>query len=186
MDSTNIGCDYKAMGLTLPELLIAIVLLGILLSWGAPNFIELYQRNALTTEANRLLTHLMHTRSEAIKRNLPTVICRSEDGISCVASTRARTDWGMGWLIFANSDKDKLRDETEPVIAVGARLHPALSLNFNQWWRLTFQPTGRTANGTFVLCSQNGDARLITVYRSGRFRLSNPQREGSTNPCPPS
>ena len=183
MDVTPIGRGSGTQGLTLVELLITIALIGILLSWGAPDFINLYRNNALTSQANTLLAHLMHARSEAIKSNLPAVICRSADGDNCLSSPGARADWSMGWIIFLNADEDKTRDSEEPMIRVEDKLDSSLSLQFNRWWRLTFQPTGRTSNGTFSLCGSNGKGRLITVYMSGRFRLSNPDKEGTSNPC---
>lgn len=173
----------KLGGITLIEILITLALIAILLAWAVPDFVGLYQRNVLTSEANTLLTHLMHTRSEAVKRNLPVVICRSEDGYSCLRSTSSRADWGVGWLIYANTDDDKVRDPAEPVIRVGNRLPSNISLHFNQWWRLTFKPTGRTSNGTFTFCDPQANSRRIIVYRSGRFRVSNPDADGTANPC---
>ena len=170
-------------GITLIEFLITLALIAILLSWGIPDFIALYQKNNLTSEVNTLLTHLMHTRSEAMKRNLPVVICRSEDGSSCLRSGSSRTDWSVGWLIYANADDDKHRDPLEPIIRVRRKLPSNVSLHFNSWWRLTFKPTGRTGNGTFTFCDQQANSRRIIVYRSGRFRVSDHVAEGTTNPC---
>lgn len=186
MDVADIGGLPRLLGVTLVELLVTIALMAIVLSWGTPSFISLYQRNTLITEANRFVTDLMRARSEAIKRNRPTVMCRSEDGSSCLSSFRARAEWSIGWIIFENTNRDKIRNSAEPLIRVGEKLAPPLTLYFNRWWRLSFQPTGRASNGTFTLCGPSGDSRTITVYRSGRFRLTDPEAAGEPNPCPPS
>ena len=183
MDVHNFIRATKLEGITLIELLISLALISILLSWGAPNLISLYHRNELSSEANTLLTHLMHTRSEAMKRNLAVVICRSEDGDRCLRSSSSRADWSMGWLIYANADDDKVRDPAEPIIKIGNKLPSNISLHFNQWWRLTFRPTGRTSNGTFTFCDPGGNVRRIIIYRSGRFRMSSPDVNDVTNPC---
>ena len=183
MEVQHFICSVKLDGITLIELLISLALIAILLSWGTPGFISLYHRNVLSSEANTLLTHLMHTRSEAMKRNLSVVICRSEDGDSCVRSSSSRADWGMGWLIYANTDDDKIRDPAEPIIKIGNKLPKSISLHFNQWWRLTFRPTGRTSNGTFTFCDPGGNVRRVIVYRSGRFRMSSSGANELGNPC---
>lgn len=170
-------------GITLIEVLITLALIVILSSWGIPEFIALYQKNTLASEVNTLLTHLMQTRSEAMKRNVPVVICRSENGSSCLRSGSSSTDWSVGWLIYANADDDKLRDPVEPIIRVRHKLPSNLSLHFNGWWRLTFKPTGRTGNGTFTFCDLQANSRRIIVYRSGRFRVSEHVTQGSANPC---
>ena len=179
------GLTYarKLRGITLIELLVTLALIAILMSWGIPDFIALYQKNTLTSEVNKLVTHLMHTRSEAMKRNLPVVICRSIDGTSCLRSASAHADWSVGWLIYANADNDRVRDPTEPIIRVRNKLPSNVSLHFNGWWRLTFKPTGRTSNGTFTFCDPQANSRRVVVYRSGRFRVADAMAGGTVNLC---
>ena len=183
MDVRDSVFTGRLRGITLIEFLVTLALIGILISWGIPDFITLYQKNTLTSEVNKLLAHLMHTRSEAMKRNLPVVICRSLDGSSCLRSASARADWSVGWMVYANADDDKVRDSTEPIVRVGNKLPSNISLHFNGWWRLTFKPTGRTSNGTFTFCDPQANGRRLIVYRSGRFRVADLAAEGTANPC---
>jgi type IV fimbrial biogenesis protein FimT len=171
-------------GYTLAELFVGIAIAGILLAWAVPNFIDLYQRNALTTQTNRLFSHLVYTRSEAVKRNLPVVLCRSDDGSSCLRSSAAQTDWSMGWIIFVNTDDDKVRDPEETLLRAGQALPPEITLHFNQWWRVTFRPSGRSGNGSFTLCARSGHQKRITLFLSGRTRLSEPTTDECTSPQP--
>lgn len=171
-------------GFTLIELMIGLALIGILLSWGVPSFVNLYQRTLLASQTGRLASDLFHARSEAIKRNLPVVICRSEDASSCASDGSSRSDWSVGWITFANKDDDKVRDPDEDVIRIGAPVPRKLSLHFNHWWRLTFRPSGRAGNGTFTLCDAEKNQQKIVVFLSGRTRISR-QRDASKG-CPES
>jgi len=169
---------------TLIELMISLALVGILLSWGVPNFVGLFQRNLLTTQADILMSHLFYARTEAITRNLPVVICRSANASNCSQSSSSKADWSMGWLVFVNSDGDKARDPDEPVLRVGNTVPAPISVRFNQWWRITFRPNGGAGNGSFTLCDGLGNSRRITVYRSGRTRAT--QMVSNEEDCPAS
>ena len=171
-------------GFTLVELMIGLTLIGILLTWGVPSFVNLYQRTQLAAQTGRLASDLYHARSEAIKRNLPVVICRSENSSSCAQGGSSHSDWGIGWITFVNKDDDKVRDPDEDVIRIGASVPKTVSLHFNRWWRLTFQPSGRAGNGTFTLCDPEQNQRKIVVFLSGRTRISR-QRNASKG-CPES
>lgn len=161
-------------GITLLELLITVSIAAILLSWAAPGFIELYHRNMLVARTNALLADLVATRSEAIKRNLPVVICRSADGVRCRRGGGRVTDWSSGWIVFPDRDGDRDRDPDEPLLRVATDRAPRVSVVFNQWWRITFKPSGRAGTGSFTLCDRNGNARRLVVYLSGRCRLQQP------------
>jgi type IV fimbrial biogenesis protein FimT len=171
-------------GYTLIELMLGLALLGILLTWGVPNFVDLYQRNLIATQTQRLMGDLFHARSEAIKRNKPVVICRSQDASHCTPSSTSQADWSMGWITFVNEDEDKNRDPDEPVLRRGGTVPGPLSVQFNHWWRMTFRPNGGAGNGTFTLCDQAGNEYRITVYHSGRTRVSKSKADSSTCPAP--
>lgn len=174
------GSPYQ--GITLIELMVGLALVGILLSWGAPDLIGLYQRNLLSAQTERLVSDLYHARSEAIKRNLPVVVCRSDDAANCTPSSHSLSDWGIGWISFVNRDDDKFRDEGEELLRVGTSVPKRVSLQFNHWWRLTFRPNGRAGNGTFTLCDPDRNQNKITVYMSGRTRIS--RRREAEFGCP--
>ena len=151
---------------------------------GVPGFVDLYRRNLLSAQTERLLSDLHHARSEAIKRNRPVVVCRSEDGTTCAPTRRSLSDWGSGWISYVNLDDNKSRDAGEVLLRVGSAMPAHLSLRFNHWWRLTFKPNGRAGNGTFTLCDPDLNQHKITVYLSGRTRIS--RRREAPEGCPES
>ena len=172
MDTRHRSPARDISAYTLTELMIGLALVGILLSWGVPNFVGVFQRNLLSTQTDLLVHHLFYARTEAITRNLPVVVCRSENARNCTPSSSSKADWSMGWLVFVNTDNDKTRDPDEPILRVGNAVPAPISVHFNQWWRIKFRPNGGAGNGSFTLCDGLGNNRRITVYRSGRTRVT--------------
>lgn len=102
MDKNNQqqATDMRQGGFTLIELMVTIGLLAILLAAVAPSFRGLLLDNQAATQANAVVTSLMFARSEAIKRNVPVVMCRSNTGTDYAGS-----NWANGWILFADADR---------------------------------------------------------------------------------
>jgi len=74
----------KQSGFTLLEMLIAIALLAVLLSFGIPNFRDFVRNARMAAAANDLLADMNFARSEAIKRRVPVTLCKlNADGDDC-------------------------------------------------------------------------------------------------------
>ena len=76
----------KLHGFTLIELLVLIAIAGILLTIGVPSLSGLIKDSKLVDTSNQINSLIMLARSEAIKRNHQTIICRSANNQTCVAS----------------------------------------------------------------------------------------------------
>ncbi len=66
----------KTKGFTLVELMITLIVLGILLGLAIPSFINLYNRNKLTTSANKIVAMVNAARISAIKQNSTVSLCQ--------------------------------------------------------------------------------------------------------------
>jgi type IV fimbrial biogenesis protein FimT len=88
-------------GFTLIELMVTISVAAIMIALAAPSFASIFNINRLTGTANELLATLQSARIEAVRRNLRTVVCRSDDGATC---NTASGDWG-GWISFVDTDR---------------------------------------------------------------------------------
>jgi len=84
-------------GFTLIELMVAIAVLGVLLSMALPSYQGMLKNNCLTTNTNTLVTSFQQARSEAIKR-------RTKVEIRALSSDDTANEWGGGWNINVNED----------------------------------------------------------------------------------
>lgn len=175
-------CNYpaKSSGFTLIELMITIAIAGILLAIGIPSFKSTLSSNRLTSYANEFVTALNLARSEAIKRGQPVSIRKSGP------------NWESGWRLFtdANGDGDGedagdtlLREES-------TGLPSTFTLRGTYADRITYQSSGMSANGSFVICD-NGDgnnvpeantSRLIIINTVGRVRMGTTDIDGDGIP----
>ncbi|MES9904910.1 MAG: GspH/FimT family pseudopilin [Sedimenticola sp.] len=88
-------------GFTLIEMVITIVVAMILVTIGAPSFLNLIQNNRMTSENNKLISGLLLARSEAVKRQYEVVLCPSADNTGCT------DDWtDNNWIVFVDDDDD--------------------------------------------------------------------------------
>ncbi len=107
----------KLKGFTLVELMITLIVLGILLGLAVPSFMNLYNRNKLTTSVNKIVATVNAARIAAVKRNSTVAFCQPTTTMTslntaCSAST-SWTQWGVvgresdgSASILANSSLD--------------------------------------------------------------------------------
>jgi type IV fimbrial biogenesis protein FimT len=172
-------------GYSFIELSAVLAIAGILLAAATPSFIYTVRDNRIATQVNLLLANVHLARMEAIKRNQDVVLCRSKDGRQCNRSSRARTDWSDGWIVYVNPDGDKKRDPDEPLLQVQSGVPPGMTLRFNQWWRVIYHADGSARNGSFSLCDSRGSegARTLVLFYTGRPRVSDRKSNGDPIDC---
>jgi len=144
-------------GVTLIELLIALVISAILMTVGVPSFKGLVHSNRMTTQANEFISSMNLARSEAIKRKVNFDVVSS-----------GTNNWGAGWLVKI-SGGDTLRkfrafDGSTTLVSDG-------SLDTFQ-----YQASGRAnTTDTLYLCdiSTGKSGRKITIATTGRVTVKN-------------
>lgn len=166
-------------GFTLVELVAAIAILGILLGAAAPWVGTFTDSMRLTSQVNAYLSALHLARSEAIKRNSRTTLCKSADGLSCTAGG----GWQQGWIIFHDPNNNAAKDDAEVMVHQAPALPASFQLvgNSNVAKYVSFDATGGTKlvsgafqAGTLTLCRQSasgGEARQIVINSAGRPRV---------------
>lgn len=174
------------LGFTLIELMITLVVVSVLLGIGVPNFRSFIQNSRITSQSNELVGVLATARSEALKRNLAVVVCRSADPTAGtpVCTVGGSGTWETGWLVFvdknnnnsfAAADGDTLL-KVYPVLTGNNTLrgNSAALVDF-----LTFNRSGATTLAAaatphhFKLCDTRGpnSARAIVLEPTGRPRI---------------
>ena len=146
-------------GVTLIELMVAIVILAILIGIGVPSFRQAALGSRLSATANNLLASVQLARSEAIKRNQTIRLCPSADGADCAASG----DWEQGWVIL---DPDGEVISYQQPAPLGLKVIQAGGTS-----TLSFQPIGIGATAaTFTVCRASpvgSQERVLRVTASG-------------------
>lgn len=164
-------------GLTLPELLIGVALVGVLAGLAIPAFHGVIERTKARAVSDRFLTELAFARSEAVFRRRQVVLCRTRDFNRCV-------DWGAwsaGVMTFEDRNYDRDLSPGEPVLRVQHEqdfhgLHLVGSANRPV---IGFRPDGRSAgsNTTLRLCAKSMEAlRLLVINTGGRTRTAPAER----------
>lgn len=175
-------CDQR--GVTLIELMIVLAIAAIILALAVPNFREFVARNRLDGAAQDLMATLQLARSEATRRG--------EQVTLRLAGTAGSKNWGSGWTMFVDADRDGVLDTGEEVIRQGMAMTAPLTLigsssldtffAFNRDGRLT-----NAGGGYFVLCqggalTEDGQSRSRAVLINGAGRVRMAARNSSNVP----
>ena len=177
-------------GFTLYELLITMIVIGIVLSVGIPNFGVFTQNSRITSTANDLHSSFYLGRSEAARSKANITICASANSMDAATCTGGTFD--DGWIIFIDLDGN-IQRPAGPNVPGGEnvlRRHPAvddainISTNAGANY-FSFAPTGlgrgdvnfvpslQTAvicdgRGNVVAAGGNSAARYLVVTPLGR------------------
>ena len=87
--------------MTLLELMVTVVVIGIMAAVAMPSFREMTERSRLTAAANDIVAALQTARMEAIRRNARVELCPTTDGASCSGS-----DWSRFAVIARKGGED--------------------------------------------------------------------------------
>jgi type IV fimbrial biogenesis protein FimT len=109
-----------ARGVTLIELLVTIVVLGVLLAFGLPSLRDFLVGNRLSSNVNGFIGLVNYARSEAIVRNQDVVICPKNASTIACAST-----WNtLEIQAFVDVDGNGERDATDVLLKTMAAVDP--------------------------------------------------------------
>jgi len=173
MDRTA-GDPGGGAGMTLLELLIAMLIFAALLGLSMPGFGELVAARRGDIVMDRLRQAVSLARTTAVTSGELTTLCRSADALTCGG------EWRDGVLVFRDSDGDRTLDDGQtPVryIDLGDTRGAVYWRAFQNRQYLQFTPLGftRYQNGNFTYCPDNGQlqyARQLILNRTGRLRTA--------------
>lgn len=163
----------ESRGFSLIELCVVIAIVAIGAAVATPGISAFVSSNRLSSTTNALLTDLQIARSEAATRGQPVTVCPRYASGTCAENwTRPRAVFtesstaSLGW----DASDTMLRESPAPSGDNTITLNESLA-------SLTYMPSGQivyTGNADaiqFVICDGRmnaGDARVITVLRTGR------------------
>lgn len=171
-------------GFTMIELMVTISISVLLVTFGVPMMSNLIEGNTISGHVNNFVGSISLARSEALKRGVQVVVCRSDnpndDAPTCAASG---TGWQSGWIAFADRNGNEQMDDPASSGDVLLRVQGAMTdtggiVRNVSSTKLIFRPTGLMISGlstfTFNSRSQNSARlRCVCIGSSGRTRLMN-------------
>jgi type IV fimbrial biogenesis protein FimT len=161
-------------GFTLVETLVCLAIAGVLLCVAGPACADLVQRSHAAAARAALLDSILQAVRHSALTGGEVVLCPGGD-TGCVPGS----DWSGGWIAYADTDGDRVRDTAEPLLRVVPALASGVRLVTSAGRkRLVFQPTGGNAgsNATFTLCDRRGARSAVSLVLSngGRLRAGKP------------
>ena len=171
MNEVDPGAHASA-GVTLPEMLFALLILWTLMQLSTPLFDDLITGTRGDAAMRSLRKAISFTRAAAVTSGQMTTMCRSRDARRCGGR------WEDGVLVFHDGDGDLELDAGQQALAYidldadAGRIHWRA---FRNRQYLQFTPLGftRYQNGNFTFCPRNGrkeHARQLILSRTGKVR----------------
>lgn len=161
----------KDAGLTLLEVLVALLVLGIVTTIAYPAYQSAWAKTRITKSQATLQNTITVSMRDAVVTRRTIVLCPSLDGNTCTNGA----DWSHGWISFADLDKDRLRSPEEPIVVSLQRPEEGVRIIGSAGRpRLVFRVNGTTpgTNTTFTTCAAGSRAPAIALVlaNSGQLR----------------
>jgi type IV fimbrial biogenesis protein FimT len=164
------------------ELLVTLLLVAVISAFGAPAFSQMIKNNRVKSYTLNLISDIQHARSEAVKRRVRVVMCRSANPLAAApACGGSANTWTTGYLVFAAGDANNTFDAaTDTLLRVRGPASSDLAVRTNSPsnQNLEIRPDGSTEEGggiaRFSICDSRLGAhgRQISVPPHGRLRLT--------------
>lgn len=167
-------------GVTLYELLITLLIIGVVLTIGVPNMVEFRQNSRMTASANDLLGAFHLARSESARAKTNITICASANAMTAAPDCGgALTD---GYIVFVDEDGDIVRDAGEAVLRSHDVAEPGASFAVaNDATYFSYAATGRgrgnvagTAISQVVMCDDRGNITAAGGNSAARLFVTSP------------
>lgn len=186
----------QARGFTLVEVLVVMTISAILLALAVPSFRSIIRTSQISSASNTMLASLDLSRSEAIRRNVVVVLCRSLNPQApqpvcsgAAGNGYAADDWASGWVVFAkapgNANAGQFEAGDEVVsrqVPLTAAVQERLIVEWAGVARRSFGANGlltQLANTTIFIdhrdtqvATRSEFARCIAVNVAGRARVA--------------
>jgi len=164
----------KQNGFTLIELMVAIAVFAVTVTFAVPNLRDFIANNRIISKTNDFVSSLHVARSESVKRKVTVTVCGSSDGATCNTAS-----WENGWIVFTDIDADASVDAgVDELLVVNGSLGNNISLRnagFTQTTRVQYGSRGTIDSaGSFKICDSRGVnfAKAVNINITGRTRMA--------------
>lgn len=169
-------------GFTLYELLITVLVVGVVLTFGVPNFSEYTNNSRMTSTANDMHAAFQMARGEAARTKNNITICASANSMTAAADCGGT--WDQGFIVFVDTDANRARNAaTEPLlrahppIAEGVTLHVANNATYFMYASTglgRLEAGGTPAVSQVVMCDSRGNVTAAGGNSAARLFVATP------------
>jgi len=169
----------KQNGFTLIELMVTLVVATILITVAVPGMRGMIESNKVVSAANSISSVMNLARSEAAKRSVNVTVCASNDSDQPTPGC-AGASWQVGWVVWADLDKDGNFDSPGEVIQVGSALPASTNITATVT-SIAFDSTGFASGAnTWKVC----DSGSGNVGYEVKLLVSGALSESTQVACP--
>jgi len=170
----------SANGFTFIELMIVMTMVAVMAAIALPNIGQFIANNRLKSQMYSMLESINIARSEAVKRKVKTVMCRTTNFTACGGTANT---WTTGWIVYAKGDTaDAYNSATDTIIGIGNAADSTVTVMSNGSGDayLVYKPDGtldETSQIIYAICDVRGESygKQISIKLVGRAALtSNP------------
>ncbi len=169
-------------GFTLYELLITVLIVGVVLSYGIPNMLQFNQNGRMTATANDLHAAFHLARSESSRAKTNITVCPSANATAPGANCGGT--WNQGFIVFVDVDGDLNRSgATETVLRSHGPIPASLTLAIaGDATYFSYSSTGlgrpnvggNTAVSQVVMCDERGTITAAGGNSAARLFVATP------------
>ncbi len=169
-------------GFTLYELLITMLIVGVVLTLGIPNMVNLTRNSRITTTSNDLHAAFQLARSEAARAKTNITICASANSMDAAADCGGT--WDQGFIVFIDTNGDLLRNAVgETVLRTHPQAQEGVSLSIaNDATYFSYGASGlgrgnvggNPALSQVIICDERGTAETSQDFSAARLFVATP------------
>ncbi len=165
---------FSAAAFSLIELLVYLCIVSILLLFAFPQLHYLVQKSNLDRRTSELLLSIKSAKVASIDSHRSVMICRKGIELACQSGAgRGKHDWSNGWLVFTDTNGDKIYQQSEQLIKATRFNREGCTITWNRGYYVSFHKFGVLKGaraGSFVITCGQLTTKLVINWL-GRVRV---------------